>query len=167
MGIFSSKKKTYVSSVTYNLGGDEEENHDVLKYAVLQSIMQKKQIVPSMTGALLEGQGIQLRRGFAFASESYTSELPYSATGFINAPDLSSLQIVLQGKHPGSTIDLVTTFVGSADFTFWMEEWLAKEFGYDRTTEKFSRAPKGVEDTALVSYDLSNGGIMSAILNQL
>lgn len=164
MGIFSSKKKTYVSSVAYSLSGDEEDRIDFLKYTTLQAVMQKRPIAETLTRSYLTGQGIKLRQAYKYAQQSYSDGLPYSAQGFINNPDLTALRNVLAAENPGGTVTLLTTFVGSADFTFWVEEWLTEEYGYNRISRTFTRAPAGVEANALVTYDMEHNGMVQVIL---
>lgn len=164
MGIFSSKKKTYVSSVAYSLSGDEEDRVEFLKYTTLQAVMQKRPIAETLTRSYLTGQGIKLRQAYRYAQTSFSDGLPFSAQGFIDNPDLTALRAVLEQENPGATISLLTTFVGSADFTFWVEEWLSDQYGFDRISRTFSRAPVGVDANAVVTYDMEHGGMVQVIL---
>lgn len=164
MGIFSSKKKTYVSSVAYNLAGDEEGRTDFLKYTMLNATLQKRPLGQAIIRGYITGQGIKLRHAYITAQRTFSDGLPYSTRGFINNPDLEVLRQVLRSENPGSTVGLLTTVIGSADFTYWVEAWLAKEHGYDHISRTFSRAPAGVEPTALVTYDMQHNGMVNIIL---
>lgn len=164
MGLFGSKRKTYVSSVAYNLAGEEDDQIDFLKYTVLQSVMQRRNISETITHGYLTGQGISLRSAHSYARKDYFEGLPQSEAVYFGDIDPSAMVAVLEKKHPSTGIVLLTTYVGTADFTWWVEEHLAKEYGYDRTVERFLRPPKGVEADALVAYDIEHSGLVNIIL---
>ena len=163
MGLFSSKKKTYVSSVAYNLSGDEEPI-DFLKYTTLQAVLQRRNISESITRGYLTGQGIKLRQAYSYAVNHYQDEMPVTQLAMIDSPNLSFLMAVLGSQHAGAVIEPITTYIGTADFTWWVEAYLASTYGYDRVAKKFLRPPEGVEPTALISYDMDSNGVVSAIL---
>lgn len=166
MGIFSSKKKVYVSSVVYPLGEDEGPNkREFLKYTVLNATMTSApSIADSLTQGYLRGQGMALRNCFKYAREHFSEGVPVSSALYLEAPNQDELKAVLAGKHPGSTIDVLTLVVGSADYEWWAEQYLAQEFGYDRVEERFERPPAGVAADAAIAYDLEASGVVRILL---
>ena len=84
MGLFSGKKKIYVSSVVYPLGEDEgPKKRDFLKYTVLNAQMQGQPIADSITQGYLKGQGMALRNCFQYAREKYTEGVPVSSAKYL------------------------------------------------------------------------------------
>ena len=166
MGLFSGKKKIYVSSVVYPLGEDEgPKKRDFLKYTVLNATMTG---APSIADALaqgyLKGQGMALRNCFQYAREKYSEGVPMSAAKYIEEPNRDELISVLAPKHPGSAIEILTLMVGTADHEWWAEQYLAQEFGYDRTEQRFERPPSGVDADAAIAYDLEPSGLIRILL---
>lgn len=164
MGLFSSKKKTYVSSVTYPMGEDDEDRTDFLQYTVLNATLQGRPVGESITQGYLRGQGMSLRNAFRYARDEYAGGVPYSATRFFESPDRTALTAVLQPRHPGSTIQYLTTVVGTADYEWFAEQYLTREFGYDRTLKEFVSPPKGVDADAAVAYDMEKSGLIRILL---
>lgn len=164
MGLFSSKKKTYVSSVTYPLGEEDDDRTDFLKYTVLNATLQGRSVAKSITQGYLTGQGMTLRNAFKYARDKYTNGVPRSEASYSDSPDTAALQTILGAQHPGKTIELVTIMVGTSDFIWWAERWLAEHYGYDRMTGIFSIPPPGVEVDANVTYDLEPNGTIRILL---
>ena len=164
MGLFSLKKTTYVSSVAYNLGGDEEDQPDFLKHTALNAVMQGRPVGESITQSYLRGQGLSLRNLYENARLHYPNGLPASAAVYLDRPDLDALTAVLVNLHKGSTITFLATYVGTADYEWWAEQYLAQTFGYDRVEKEFIRPPAGVEATASVTYDLEPDGLIRILL---
>ncbi len=165
MGLFSSKKKTYVSSVAYPMGEDEGAGKtDYLKYTVLNATLQNRPIAESITQGYLRGQGMSLRNAYGYARDHYAHGVPTSGTRFMESPDRSVLEAVLAPKHRGASLDFLTVVVGTGDFEWWAEQYLAKEYGYDRVSGEFDRPPKGVHRQAAVAYDLEPDGLVRILL---
>ena len=167
MGLFSGKTKIYVSSVVYPLGEDDDASDnkiDYLKYTVLNATMQGRPIAESISNGYLKGQGMSLRNVFGYARDHYTDGVPVSAAKYLDAPNRDELTAVLQPKHPGSTLDYLTVVVGTADFEWFAEQYLAKEYGYDRTSGEFERPPSGVDADAAIAYDLETDGTIRILL---
>ncbi|WP_449636061.1 hypothetical protein [Pseudomonas sp.] len=82
----------------------------------------------------------------------------------MSQPDRAVLEPVLAGLHPASTIEFLTVMVGSADFEWWAERYLAQEFGYDRILKQFEHPPKGVDLNAATAYDLDPDGRINILM---
>lgn len=165
MGLFSGKKKIYVSSVVYPLGEDEgPKKRDFLKYTVLNAQMQGQPIADSITQGYLKGQGMALRNCFQYAREKYTEGVPVSSAKYLEEPNRDELTAVLSPLMPGWTIEVLTLVTGTADHEWWAEQYLAQEFGYDRTEQRFERPPSGVDADAAIAYDLEPNGTIRILL---
>lgn len=166
MGLFSSKKKIYVSSVAYPLGEDDGPNkRDFLKYTVLNTVMQGQHSVgEAITQGYLRGQGMSLRNSFKYALDKYSNGVPTSQAKFLDQPDQEELVGILEGLHPGYDINVLTLVVGTADHEWFAEKYLAEEHGYDRTSGLFDRPPAGVDANASIAYDLEPNGLIRILL---
>lgn len=166
MGIFSSKKKTYVSSVAYPLGEDDGEHTPYLQYTVLNAIMQSNNISESITQGYLRGQGISLRSAFRYARDYYTDGVPESNVAYAAVPDIEEIRTILEGMHPSTDIEFIVTKIGSADFLWWGDQYLSDNYDYDTETGIFGSPPAGVDPAAEVTYDVeANGDIMVLLID--
>lgn len=165
MGLFSSKKKTYVSSTVYALGEEDgPRKQETLKQTVLNATMQQRPIGESLTDAYLRGQGMSLRNAFGYARDHFTYGVPESSARYLQAPDRETLTEILQATLPGYEIQYLALVTGTADHEWWAEQYLAKEFGYDRVSKTFDRPPPGVLPDAVAAYDLEPDGRIQILL---
>lgn len=164
MGIFSAKKKTYVTSVAYAMGDDSDERTDMLRYTVLNANLQGRSIADSIRETYLRGQGMSLRSAFVYARDHYFNKLSVSRARYTDQPDTTPLVPILVAQNPGSTIRFLTTLIGTADYEWWAEAFLARTYGYDRTSKLFISPPPGVESNANLAYDLQPNGQVHILL---
>lgn len=164
MGLFSSKKKTYVASVTYPLGEDDDGRVDYLKFTVLNATMQRRPLGEAITQGYLRGQGVALKSAFRYARDFYFTGVPKSESVFVGSPDTATIYSVLSGIHNGAQIEFVTTMIGTADYVWWAERYLAQTYGYDRVLQQFMQPPQGVVANAVVAYDLEPSGLIRILL---
>ena len=131
MGIFSRKKKVYVSSVVYNMAGDETERANFLKTTVLGAVIHNK---PSISGVItdtyLKGPGMRFRTFARWAERTGYNDL----TGLVKGNILTGNSIdneILAGQipvSPGSTIQIQSSSIGPGDYTFWADQWIAENY---------------------------------------
>jgi hypothetical protein len=165
MGLFSSKKTTYVSSSTYPIGDDDPDTLvNYQKYVVLNAVLQNRNISNSVTSSYLAGQGMKLRNAYRYARDHYHLGLPHSGAQFVNSPDKVRLREILSAKHGKQEIFLSMVLVAQADFTFWAERYLTETYGYDRLLKLFIRPPEGVAQDANVTYDIEKDGLIRILL---
>ena len=137
MGIFSRKKKTYVSSVVYNMAGDETERANFLKTTVLGAVLNRKSSLSGViTDTYLKGPGMRFR---SFARWAERTE--YNATiGFVTGDVLTGNSIdpdILKDEIPvssGFTIRLQSFSIGNGDYTFWADQWISENYPERLTT---------------------------------
>lgn len=165
MGIFSSKKKIYVSAVAYNLAGDESDRVDFVKYSVLNSVMQNQSISNTLVRGIINGQGMHIKTAHSYAKDEYTYGVPNSnflGTGSVDPAVLSPILSVL---HSGFGISILTSYISPADYEFWAEQHLAEAYGYDRMSGIFDNPPAGADADADVSYDYISGKLHFVLMN--
>lgn len=130
MGLFSRKKKITVSSVTYNLAGDEKDRVKYLPTTVITKIIANNQFSMSdaIQSALLNGPGIRMRSFARWARSS-----GYSATIGMNAGKLLSQSnpnvdvIANQIAHsPTQIVSIQSSEIGGADYAYWADQWMAQ-----------------------------------------
>lgn len=156
MGLFSSKKKTYVSSVTYNLAGDEEERLNIPQYLVMQSTMQGRSLAENLTDTILWGQSYNYNAAYRYARDHYYQGVPVSNMSSNGSVDQAVIENILDDLVPtGYSVEVLTTLVDTAQYHFWAEEYLTERYGYDRSSGVFDTPPPGVAYTATISYDIS------------
>jgi hypothetical protein len=163
MGLFSSKKKVYVSSVAYNLAGDEEDRVDFVKYTVLNSMMQNQSVSDGVVNGILGGTGMKIKGVHRYARDEYTYGVPNSNMQATGSVDAAVLIPVLEAANPGKSISLLTSYIAPADYEFFAEQYLAETYGYDRISGEFDSPPAGADVDATVSYDF-NAGVVTFIL---
>lgn len=131
MGIFSRKKKTYVSSVVYNMAGDETERANFLKTTVLGAVLQHK---PSLSGVItdtyLKGPGMRFRSFARWADRTDYNETIGLVTGnILTGNNIDS--DALRGEIPaslGSVVLLQSFSIGGGDYTFWADQWISENY---------------------------------------
>lgn len=137
MGIFGSRKKTYVSSVVYNMAGDEMNRPDYLKTTVLGSVLNNSpSISDSLVGSYIEGPGMRFRKFARWADRTNYNDVIGLVSGSIqtgNSIDEGVLQDELP-VTPGNTASLQSVNIGEADYTFWADQYIAENFPERLTT---------------------------------
>lgn len=130
MGLFSTKKKVYVSSVIYNLAGAEEDRPDYLKTVVANHLLIKSKgktsYAESFVDGYLHGPGINLQRFFRWCNSRYPQ---YMLTG--NITQVKALgDVDLTGyltlSDPDATIVVDRYVAERADFFYWAEDFIAR-----------------------------------------
>lgn len=137
MGLFGSRKKTYVSSVVYNMAGDEFKRPDYLKSTVVTAILNS---APSMseaiTGSYLNGPGMRFRRFFKWADRTEYNDLIGLVTGEIRTGNTVDQDVVIT-QLPGSVETLESVVVGDADYSYWADQYVLDNYP-DRVATDYS-----------------------------
>lgn len=131
MGIFGSRKKIYVSSVVYNMAGDELNRPNYLKTTVLSSVLNNRpSISDSIVNSYLEGPGMRFRKFTQWARNSGYNNTIGLVTGTIltgNSLDQEALLDELPISS-GSTPNLQSARIAEADYTFWADQWISENY---------------------------------------
>lgn len=171
MGIFSTKRKTYVSSSVWNMAGDVNKRPNFLKTAMFSHIINDSpSVAESLTGSYLQGPGIRLRRFSGWAQRNFDADVGNVEGGFMirkNAdPDVVAQQIgIINGTPSTEVTRLQSLNLGLADYTFWAEKHILEnkiEIVNDNWTVDFNGSTKVMhftypdgttEDVSIPDYD--------------
>jgi hypothetical protein len=127
MGIFGSRKKVYVSSVVYNLAGDEFKRPDYLKTTVVSSTLNNApSLADSITDSYLDGPGMKFRRFHQWADRTEYNDLIGLVTGSIQTGDSINVPALI-AEIPGAA-SLQSASIAAADYTFWVDQHVLENF---------------------------------------
>lgn len=159
MGLFSRKKKIFVSSTAYNMAGDINERPQYLPTAILGGILVSDNFSASDTiqSSLLNGPGIRLRSFARWSRTSgYLDLLEQSNGGVFNSSDLDPIAIAAEiPVDPGQTVNIQSLQIGLADFTYWADRWMLENHPDEVTgdyTVDFD------DDANLIIIEFAGGG---------
>ena len=128
MGLFSSKKKISVSSVVYNLAGDEKDRVQYLPTTVVSGVLSNNDFSMGdlITGSMLSGPGIQMRSFGRWARTSgYTAAIGQTSGDLIVGNNIDYDLLITQIPVPaGKSVSIQTAEVGEADYGFWADQWI-------------------------------------------
>lgn len=164
MGLFSSKKKTYVSSVIYNLSGDEEDRVDFIRSTSLSCAITGNSLGQAIVDGIMYGQAAKIRAAYRYAVNNYSEGMPRTNIMGITIGDVAALTAAIQAEHPNRGVVYITTAIGPANFVYWAEQHLAAKYGYDRISGNFDSPPSGVGFRPAVTYDVAGNRIRITLL---
>lgn len=128
MGLFSSKKKTYVASTCYNLAGDENERPDYLKSVVVGAVISGDRSVSlgeAIQNGFTGGPGAKLKSYYRWARDNYEPVIGFSSSGLASAPDVNAWTVASYvSAAPGNSVSVQSVKVGPADLEVWAEQWV-------------------------------------------
>lgn len=126
MGLFSGKKITYVSSVAYNMAGDQDQRPSYIKSLVLKNITSdtSDSIATTITTGYMNGPQMDFRKFYRWAKDNYTTVGLPSAR--INGLADISINTVLTQLPPvaGQTPYVLNAEQIMADYTAWAEQYI-------------------------------------------
>lgn len=158
MGLFSSKKKTFVSSSVWNMAGDIKDRADYLKSVVvgnviLDSSVPLGQAIPS---AYLNGPGMGLRRYARWAKgpSNYDDDVGYVGGGIAmgDSMDPEVLKPFLT-VGPNEFVVLNEYDIGFADSDWWAEEYMINNHQDLLFTDWFSEYSEVTGDITITFED--------------
>jgi len=131
MGLFSSKKQTYVSSSAYNMAGEASEFVEYLKSTVARSVLANE---PSIADSIVKGQfdgpTMDQRSWFRWARNNYPQgEVTGSISGFqaLNATQVAQAANIIT-KPPGHTVSVDLAFQSRADIAYFAERYMIETY---------------------------------------
>lgn len=149
MGLFSSKKITYVSSVAYNLAGDEDERPVYIKALVLKNIMSGGRSLPdTLRSGYLNGPQMDLRRTYRYMARpgNYNAVgMPISRINGFEVLNYTTIANQLPAMT-GFQKSILRADIMDADYTAWAEQYI------------LNTAPE-LYDTEWRAFALDNGNI--------
>ena len=132
MGLFGSKKKTYVSSTLYNLAGDPKGKPTFKRTAVASAIVRGSDIPGDMRNAYLSGFAISLRSFGRWAETSGYNTRVSMAKSEIALQSSFSVGVVQEhlqsGKPDNTTVEVLSADAGAADIGLWAEKFIVDNY---------------------------------------
>lgn len=132
MGLFGSKKKTYVSSTLYNLAGDPKGKPTFKRTAVASAIVRGSDIPGDMRNAYLSGFAISLRSFGRWAETSGYNARVSMAKSEIALQSSFSVGVVQEhlqsGKPDNTTVEVLSADAGAADIGLWAEKFIVDNY---------------------------------------
>ena len=132
MGLFGSKKKTYVSSTLYNLAGDPKGKPTFKRTAVASAIVRGSDIPGDMRNAYLSGFAISLRSFGRWAETSGYNTRVSMAKSEIALQSSFSVGVVQKylqsGKPDNTTVEVLSADAGAADIGLWAEKFIVDNY---------------------------------------
>ena len=128
MGLFSSKKKVYVSSSMYNLAGDIENRVQFLPTVIASKVIahNNASMGETIQDALIKGTGIRYRSFARWArNQGYNNQLGLQSAR-INVGANIDHDVLAASIVPGAGFEVAiqTAEVGLADYGFWVDQWM-------------------------------------------
>ena len=148
MGLFSSKKKVYVSSVVYNLLGDKEPTK-YLPTTVFSGVLNNSPSLGTVIkDGLLNGPGMRLRSFFRWVRNSgYADEVGLATSVYY--PDVpinkEALAELIKSKNQGYiSVEIVSAEINKYDYTY-IADWYVFHNRKDKLNDEYT-----VEEFAVV-----------------
>jgi len=140
MGLFSSTKKTYVSTVIYNLAGPVEDRPDYLKSVILGGLLTQKRFDPVevVQGAYVGGLGLRLRGYHRWARDNY-KQVGIPSDRFYGKRNLNAdvvAAILLSDYDITAYIDWIDT--GPATIEMWGRAWMRENLPLQEATDTWT-----------------------------
>lgn len=129
MGFFDwlfGSKRTYVSSVVYNMAGPEKDRPDYLKSLIVQNVLSssKRSMGDSIKNGYMYGPAIQLRSFYRWAENNY-GLIGMPKGSIENTTSVNPQDVAPHIPHgSGEAVWVQDTELGIADYTMWAQQWI-------------------------------------------
>ena len=154
MGLFSSSKKTYVSSVIYNLAGPIQDRPDYLKSSLLGAMLTEKRFRPAkvVQSAYVGGIGLRLRGYHRWARENY-KQVGIPVDRFYGKRNLNAdvVAAILQSDF-GITASVDWIDSGLASIEMWGRQWMRENLPLQEASDTWSVDYIEATDEALITF---------------
>lgn len=123
MGLFSTKKETFVSSTVYNMAGDVTDRDNYLKTTVASSVLgdPKSFVGETIVNAHLSGPGIRQRGVQRWAVNHYPIGTPTASITKVSELDPAVVTTTIP-KSSGEIVEIKNTFVTPAKYVYYAEK---------------------------------------------
>lgn len=126
--LFGAETITSVSSVAYNLAGEEAGRPDYLKSLVASNVLgsNKFSMGETISSGYLKGPGIRLRHIPAWSARTGYDGIVGLSTGTIKTGDsIDDAVLIAEIPHAvDETVQLQRSSISRADFTYWAEQYV-------------------------------------------
>lgn len=159
MGLFSSKKKIFTSSVVYNLAGEEDERPNYLKTIILGNVLSSnpKDLGELINTSYLNGPGIRLRNFARWAREHGFTDLIGQVAGTISTESSIDAAVLVETiPHAAEeTVQLQVAEIGQADYTYWVDRYMAENY------------PALIDTNYVADYDTETANLITITFEDL
>ena len=151
MGFFSSKKKVYVSSVVYNLLGDQQPTQYLPTVVFGGVLKQTDSLGITIKDGLLNGPGMRLRKFFKWVRNSgYADEVGLATSTFY--PDVpinkENLANIIKQQNPNYiSVEVISASINYYDYTY-----IADQYIYNNRPDKLNDDYTVEEFAVLIGY---------------
>lgn len=132
MGLFGAKKKTFVSSVVYNMAGDIKDRPDYFKTLVMGQVLEQPKVTLTRTclNSYLGGQGIKLRHFGRWAREhGYNANVGVVSSSVTLPPDVDTDALAEELTDIlGNVVYVNEARVGTADYGMWASQYVLANY---------------------------------------
>lgn len=139
MGMFGSRKQVAVSSVAYNMAGDENLRPNYLKTTVFGSVMRDTESVGrDIANSYLNGPAIKFRSFARWSRYSgYVDTIGLVTGDLAVGNSINNTQLREQIPHAANqTVQLQMVDMGDADFSYWADQWMMENH-YDQINDDY------------------------------
>lgn len=139
MGMFGSRKQVAVSSVAYNMAGDENERPNYLKTTVFGSVMSDSlSLGRDIANSYLNGPAIKFRSFARWTKYTgYIDTIGQVSGSLAVGNSINNTQLREQIPHTASqTVQLQMVDMGDADFSYWADQWMMQNH-YDQIRSEY------------------------------
>ena len=132
MGLFSAKKTVLVSSVVYNMAGDDPDRPNFLKSSMFAAVMSphKKFLGETLVTNYLTGPGMKQRQVFSWAVRNSFAGLPtfnVRQSAPIDATVVKG-QIPVPGSPAGLVTEIQDAFISDGDYEYFAEAYMLANY---------------------------------------
>ncbi len=148
MGLFSSKKTTYVASQVWNLAGAIEDRPNFLKMTVLGSVLRSPNIGDSIVSSYITGPGIKFRSYDRWAKKkqfqsdepdvvgnvSFKEFMGLKVPGIYSSGSIDPtglLEIIKQNFPADFKVTITEIDIGMGNMSWHVEKYLLDTYGSD------------------------------------
>ena len=164
MGLFSGSKKIYVSSVVYNMAGDEAKRPNYLKTTIFGGIYgQVPSLGENLVNSYLTGPDIKLRQFGRWARTSGYSDL----LGLTQANSYGKANIdrnVLEANipHPSDKkVEIQYAEIGIAEYGYWVDQWILQNKP-NKATDNYAVDFDDITKTATIVWSDNTVSVFTA-----
>ncbi|UZV39849.1 hypothetical protein [Xanthomonas virus PB119] len=139
MGMFGSRTQTAVSSVVYNMAGDENDRPNYLKTTVFGSILREgNNLSQDITNSYLNGPAIKFRSFARWSRRTgYTDTVGLVTGSLLVGNSIDNNVLAEQIPHAANeTVQIQSVNMGEADSSFWADQWILLNHP-DRINEEY------------------------------
>lgn len=127
MGMFGSRTQTAVSSVVYNMAGDENDRPNFLKTTVFGSILsESNKLSQDIVNSYLNGPAIKFRSFARWTRRTGYVDTVGLVTGNLTVGNsINNALLAQQVPHAANeSVQLQSVNMGEADSSFWADQWM-------------------------------------------